>query len=266
MRKIVPLCLLLLLSFCCKKESRYPRITVPEQQNVIEVNTKAMLHTSSENNGNFFVLNFNCDTIIPKKHAPSRESDFVVFKWDTVLPRYDFKVFIDTSYTIATKGHEYKNFDFWQKGDIDFSKVFALWDDYVVCYPLLIYNNSDTQAYGKVIKMIYEAKDSDGKWKPIEFFADTPSCLVDSHFYKFLPKQYTALSVIKYHGDFRTKLRVKVRIGKFNYYSNEIEGTINKTQFDKAMPLKVLPYFRQFSNALPISEERLNYSFLKEIR
>ncbi|MFT5754286.1 MAG: hypothetical protein ACI924_001517, partial [Flavobacterium sp.] len=45
-------------------------------------------------------------------------------------------------------------------------------------------------------------------------------------------KKYLATSIIKYHGNFKTKIRVKIRLNNHYYYSNEIEGFINQSQFN----------------------------------
>lgn len=265
MRKPFVIFFILLFSFCSKKEQTYPRVILPKQKNAIQVNTNTMLHISLDNAGSFFVGNFDSDTIVDLRNI-NRDEDFKKFKWDTVFPKYDFKIMIDTSYTYPAKGFEYNNIEFEKKGVPDFHKVFSLWDDYVVCYPLLIYNNGNKPAYsGEYIRLIQEAKDKEGKWKPIEFFAGTPSCIPLPYFREYLPKKYSGLSIIKYNGDFKTKIRVKAKIGKYIYYSNEINGRINLGQFDQRMAREMMKYLCQFCDGkTPVSEERLSYVFLNE--
>jgi hypothetical protein len=263
--KIIPLIVLIFLfSFCSKKDnSPYPSLNLPKSKNAIQVNTQTMLHTSLDNKGCFFAENF--DTIIDEKPVVS-EWGTNRFKWDTVFPKYDFKIIIDTSYTITVKGIEHKNIPFERSGIVDWSKVFALWDDYVVCYPLLIYNNSTKTAYSNYyIKLIQEAKDTDGKWKPIEYFAGLSSCIPLHDFHEYLPNKYSSLAVIKYEGSYKTKIRTKIKIGKYTYYSNEIVGHINKSQFDKHIAEKMLRFYCQFCDvSIPVTNERLARSFLEK--
>ena len=47
-------------------------------------------------------------------------------------------------------------------------------------------------------------------------------------------KKYYAFSIIKYEGNFKTKIRVKLRNNNHIYYSNEIDGFINRSQFDQS--------------------------------
>ena len=83
---------------------------MPEQKNVVEVNTQKMLNIF---NFELIAGNFKSDTILVNrfnKVSNSKEK----FYWstlrgiDTVFPRYDFKVIVDTSYTFETNWFEYK--------------------------------------------------------------------------------------------------------------------------------------------------------------
>ncbi len=121
-----------------------------------------------------------------------------------------------------------------------YNSIFGQWKDKVECYPLLIYNAGDKSAYHGYIRIIQQAKDTDGKWKPIEFFSNVPSCIPIQTLYEDLPKKYTVSSVIKYNGNFKTKLRTKIMINRQVYYSNAIDGYINRTQFDRDIAKKTL--------------------------
>lgn len=171
MKKNLCIFFILLFSFCSKKESQYPRLIVLEKVNTVQVNTKTMLHTCLDNDDYLFVLNFDSAIKIGERNFKEEEKHLKSFKWDTVFPKYDFKIIIDTSYTIAAKGFEYKNLELTKDGYMDYAKVFALWKDYVECYPLLIYNNSSKPFYSYYIRLLQEAKDKDGKWKAIECHA-----------------------------------------------------------------------------------------------
>jgi len=48
-----------------------------------------------------------------------------------------------------------------------------------------------------------------------------------------LPKRYIASAIIKYTGEFSTKIRVKLVSGGNVYYSNVINGKINRSQFNQ---------------------------------
>jgi hypothetical protein len=104
---------------------------------------------------------------------------------------------------------------------------------------VLVYNGSNkiqilSQSYlSNGFNMIQEALDKDGQWKPIEFMFDFVGCGTGHYDYKVLPKHYIASGIIKYAGNFKTKLRVKIEsMGNF-YYSDSFDGTINRSQFNQ---------------------------------
>lgn len=215
---------------------------------------------SMDNGLRLLANNFDSDTtIVQKQYGGINGKYFKPFKnRDTIFPRYDLKIIIDTSYTVFLKGYEYENInvpsddfiisDGLINGKIPtsaqieesnqilknyFEKLLEQTKNYVECYTLLIYNNSNKPACFNDIKLIQQAKDSDGQWKPIEYFWNVPTCIPNTFYYEFLPKKYDALSIIRYNGNFKAKLRVKIKINDEIYYSNEITGSINKSQFDK---------------------------------
>lgn len=212
---------------------------------------------------------FDKDTIVAtnRRENINRSQPVRFNDADTILPRYKFRLIIDTSYIIPSKDFEYKNFEFpnkkflYKNGLINgkeptkeesqraikiitdySSKHINQWDDYVSCYPLLIQNTGKKVAYINKIKVIQQAKDVDGKWKPIEFFEGLPTCVGHNYFDKFLPQKYMGIAIIKYNGNFKTKLRVKAQIGKHYYYSNEIMGHINQSQFSLAYLKKYMQF------------------------
>lgn len=278
--------IVLFFSSCNKKEeSKYPRLFVPKVKKSIRVNSKEMVRLLVDSQ---LAVNFDKDTILKKEFDyKSLEKDYVRFKnIDTILPRYNFKIIIDTTYLISLKGFLYKSLTLPNEkylildGKINnkipneyqiresnkitnryFNKTYAQLDDYVNCYPLLVFNNSLKSAYIRNIKMIQEAKDVDGKWKPIEFFQGIPTCVVTNNFFESEPKKYLSFGVIKYNGVFRTKLRVKVKINNEIYYSNEIFGHINNTQFDKNYTLKVLKFTTSFRDEKYL-QEYMKFVFL----
>ncbi len=209
---------------------------------------------------------------------------------DTILPRYNFKIILDTTYLISLKGFHYQNLSLPEEKNLlingkignkipnesqinklskiiyrNINKEFTQEKENVTCYPLLIFNNDSKPAYFKWIKMIQEAKDVDGKWKPIEFFQTTPTCVVTNMFLKFNPKQYQAFAVMKYNGNFKTKLRVKVKINNEIYYSNEFSGQINKSQFNKNYALKYVRFMTSFRDEKYL-QEYMNFVFLEDLQ
>lgn len=262
MKKIIYIVLLLIFSFCTKEKHPYPRIIVPQQKNVVEVNSKEMLHISY---ANILAQGFENDVNVNYNKDFSEDyykSNYKYFKdFDTILPKYDLKVIIDTSYTIANNGFEYKfvnvppkEYRFKRDGFIGGKlpskilreKSIKLMQQcintcvnemkvMVNCFPVLIKNGDDKTAFinDAYIKIIQEAKDVDGVWKPIEFSHQSYGCSVISSLYKLKPKNYIGLSMIKYNGNFKTKIRTKLQINNHYYYSNEIEGKINRTQFNQ---------------------------------
>lgn len=247
---------LLFLFFSCQKDEKhkYPRVIVPKAKNVVEVNTNYMLRMTSDENG-ILALNFDKDTILGDKKDFHQYDKYIVnFKnWDTVLPRYNFKIIIDTSYTISANGFVHKNLKLpntkeEKKSNSEvsnyFNNLFGQLKDYVICYPLLIFNSDNKPAYIWDYKFIQEAKDIDGKWKPIEYFNNTPTCVVVTELLKIKPSNYLTIPIIKYNGSFKTKIRVKIKIDRQFYYSNEINGFINRTQFDKSIAKKSLSFWK----------------------
>ena len=247
MKKLVSILFLLLFSFCSKKrESNLPRILVPEVDNIVEVNSKHMLESKPE----YLGINFNKDFSINKVKFNKQET-FADFNYDTILPKYNLKIIIDTTYDFHYNRFEYEHIDLVKKidslRDLDYSgleidRLLEKIYDYnkmqrnnIKAYPLLILNNEINESYiasgTSNFQLIQEAKDIDGKWKPIEYIYNLHSCL-DSPFYKLKPKNYLATAIIKYHGDFKTKIRVKIRLNNYYYYSNEITGYINQFQFN----------------------------------
>ena len=252
MKKLVPILFLLLFSFCSnKRESNLPRIIVPEVDNVVEVNSKHMLQSQPELLG----LNFTKDTSVIMHKDRNFNKSIAEFRHDTILPKYNFKIIIDTTYDFHYKNYEYKWLDLIKKVDsllnlkysmreiepdlimkVYYDKLTKLRRNYVQAFPLLVYNyeNKNSYIYTGVgcHQMIQEAKDLDGKWKPIEYLNNQSIDVIIPYFYKLKPKNYLATAIIKYHGDFKTKIRVKIRLNNYYYYSNEITGYINQSQFN----------------------------------
>ena len=254
MKKLLSIFFIILLFSCSKKnENDLPRLLVPELENVVEVNSKEMLNIYD-----YFPIGFNFTENLEVKELRYMFDSVRVKKipFDSVLPKFNFKIIIDTSYIIAESRFEYKFLprpknviqdglingkiptEFDQKKSMEIINEYIknknkLTETKVECYPLLIYNNSDKDAFINS-EFIQEAKDIDGKWKPIEFTFEYEMCGTGKGHQSILdPKKYAAFAIIKYNGDFKTKIRIKLRNNKHIYYSNEIEGSINRSQFNQ---------------------------------
>lgn len=131
-----------------------------------------------------------------------------------------------------------KNFNYVEysnKIKASYAKYYKPLEKQVQAYPVTIYNISDSICYLDVKEgwpfMLQEAKNEKGEWRPIEFYDDFAFCGNSFWSKEFLPKYYTISKVYKYQGNFKTKLRLKLRTGNNIIYSNEYSGTINLEQF-----------------------------------
>ncbi len=104
--------------------------------------------------------------------------------------------------------------------------------------PVFIYNFSNKnqtvqKPLGQDLFMITEAKTEDGKWKPIEFYQQFPVlCSTGHQNYNLQPNHFIIVGTRKYFGNYKTKLRLKLKSFGSVFYSNSFEGTVNKSQFD----------------------------------
>jgi hypothetical protein len=100
-----------------------------------------------------------------------------------------------------------------------------------------IFNNTDvtlnvTTHIGGILIAIQEAKDEKGIWRPIEYwFNDRCGNSFDE--VQLNPNEFIEFYIPRYYGLFKTKLRLKIRLGSETYTSNEWEGRIDKKQFSK---------------------------------
>ena len=225
-------------------------IAVEKPSTVIEVNTPKMLQSQPQ----LLALNFKKNTL--PTYRLNHDSNIVDLPRATVLPKYTLKIIIDTSYTFAAKGFEYKRLSYPKIKDSDLregkehlSEMFEPYmaeaenirEKFVAAYPVLIFNPGETIAFVSRtndiddLYLIQEALDTDGRWKPLEFrYGGSSSSILSNYHNRLLPKHYFATAIIKYHGSFKTKIRVKMKSGNRIYYSNVIEGHINRSQFDQS--------------------------------
>ncbi len=78
--------------------------------------------------------------------------------------------------------------------------------------------------------MVHQAKNSDGKWKNIEYLSSS-FCGNSHHSVGLEPGHMWSFSAPVYHGNIKTKLRIALSYGNKQIYSEEFDGSINKEQF-----------------------------------
>lgn len=256
MKKLLSLFLIILFFSCSKKnENDLPRVIVPEPENVIEVNSEEMLKL---NHYPFLFANIPEFRILENTNSIIFDSSYnldVRLRPDTILPKYNIRVIIDTLNITIAKGFQYKPIPYpkitivdglidgkipndaqYVQHEKEYNRYFndrsRQWENYVKCYRLLIFNKANDTILTR-FKYIQEAKDKNGDWKPIECYYNFGGCgNPESYFYKLIPNNYMGYPVIKYNGDFKTKIRIKLFNAGTIYYSNEFFGYINYSQFD----------------------------------
>lgn len=103
-----------------------------------------------------------------------------------------------------------------------------------IAYPVFIENLSkDTLeiGFGNILPIIMEAKDENGTWKPIQKKFKYGCGKGLTQFY-LGPKQLAVTTMKQFEGTFKTKLRLVFSYTTLKVYSNEIDGYINKAQFE----------------------------------
>jgi len=106
-------------------------------------------------------------------------------------------------------------------------------------YPVYIFNASNKERIVQKpiiydLFLFVEAQDINGEWKSIEYWHRENFLCGTGHMdYLLQPKSYIVSSVRKYHGDFKTNLRVKLKSFDNVFYSNVFQGNIYYSQFDK---------------------------------
>ena len=81
-------------------------------------------------------------------------------------------------------------------------------------------------------RMIQEALDKNGKWRPIEYWFKS-NCSFSYHHCSIESYEYAYYKIRKYDGDFSTFLRVKYKIGDKILYTLPYFGRINESQFEE---------------------------------
>ncbi len=106
--------------------------------------------------------------------------------------------------------------------------------DYVLGNRLFINNFTDSSVIVPIeddrLVLVQEAVDPEGNWKPIEYFIHS-GCGMSYSGFRIPSKMCYEMMIVKYSGNFKTKLRVRAMVGKQMYISNEFDGSINLGQF-----------------------------------
>jgi|SRR5579872_6700645 len=79
------------------------------------------------------------------------------------------------------------------------------------------------------IRIVQEAQDATGKWRPIEYLQGS-GCGNSYHFVSLDPGQYWEIVAPRYTGRLKTKVRFILQ-DEETIYSNEFDGTIDPDQF-----------------------------------
>lgn len=133
-------------------------------------------------------------------------------------------IVIDTSNIVPFEIKKY------EKGS-PVSKESKFYEGYVVNIKNKSLFKRSSVCFGSGYGIIQEAKDSTGVWRPIQYnigFFGRPFMLkIDLY-----PQNTLVLTIPKYGGDYKTKLRVKLKTPCFTLYSNEFRGSVSKGQFN----------------------------------
>lgn len=81
------------------------------------------------------------------------------------------------------------------------------------------------------LMLIQEALDKSGKWKPIEYW-EYSGCGNSYGGIALKPNYFILTKIVKYSGNFKTKIRLKFLNDSIVYYSKPFTASINLSQFD----------------------------------
>lgn len=143
-------------------------------------------------------------------------------------------------------------------------------------YPVYLVNNTHKtkklEGYDAQVQAIQEAQDSNQRWHPIEAQAFWACSYWNA---KFPPQSFSLLVFPKYKGDFKTKLRVRVRNGEQVYISQAFDGWIDYRQFNLSDKVNAhckrhLPFLelssKVFHGTLPREAAKNEEAFMKIVK
>lgn len=151
-------------------------------------------------------------------------------------PKYDsVKFYVLEEKNLPDKKHKYRSNgfivnDFKNKGTKYQRAIFANYSEDTI---------SITSYFVRGLFLIQEALDTNQNWQPIEAYNVGMSCPVgEVDEFKIMPNEYLNIYVARYCGEFKTKLRLKLVTNNSIIYSQEFDGSINLSQFQKLNPNK----------------------------
>lgn len=235
-------CISIILLISCKlRYNKSSDIKFPSYQDSVkntgvdfEVENMVMCHNDIQHIDTF---NFS-KQIIDLNKQPKR-GEFQNYSFDNYIwPKDSIKIqiLIDTTKIIATKNNRIFNIPqpsfILNENDSELTQDFNEWLNY---YPVFILNKTDsiiTLNYEEIsgFKMIQEATDSLGNWKPIQYW-HWNWCGNAYSSIELKSNHYALTRVPKFSGDFKTKLRLKLKYFNKSFYSQEFRGSINYSQF-----------------------------------
>lgn len=220
----------------CKQEERLNKFSIPKIIQLAQLDT--VLHSTTQS------INGVYPTFVDK-YQFSKEIQIDFGKLWTNISNDTSKFEYINSYT----------FNHWDHSETDSLSIrgFHLKTDYNTeigykrynehdkdskVFPVYIVNESQTPkvllAKDGWVFAIQEAKNRKDIWQPIEEDG-LDGCGNGYWKLKIQPGEFAIFLMNKYKGEFKTQLRVKLRIGKCNYISEPYEGNISEKQF---MPFK----------------------------
>lgn len=174
--------------------------------------------------------------------------------------------------TLLTKDRDYDGkgrFDTLSSGGLEIvadykstvSRIVYSFEKGFYFYPVHIVNEtfSPKMFIGKdsYVFAIQEALDTNNNWRPIEG-RGFDFCGNEYWHQKVNSNEFITFLLPKYKGDFKTKMRVRIKIGENIYVSNIFEGTINYSQF---LLRKGAPFNYLYRRILQDKSKAIKYLF-----
>nr|WP_294927422.1 hypothetical protein [uncultured Flavobacterium sp.] len=257
MRNFIYLFLIILFISCKKDYSTANNFKFPKVIDTLAVATLYYSPNAIENPENFInkiQKNANIsdlrDTIEPYKYFIDDH-----FLSDTtnknVVKRNGLKILVDTTTEITIKRID-SNFDLFKnymwrdktspkQKSIDSISYFSVQKfleknpKLLKGMPVFIINPASESIRVEVqdwrLMLIQEALDKSGKWRPIEYW-EYSGCGNSYGGIALKPNHFILTKIVKYSGNFKTKIRLKFLNDSVVYFSKPFTGSINLSQFD----------------------------------
>ncbi len=224
MKNLITLLILLTFVSCGKQNKKSPIETAFNVPIILQPTTTDTISYFKEDHISYSWPIFAgkrkfCDTlklVVRREIDTSFTMDFIdegeIWNSDT-LKTDGFELFFDYKSTVS-------RIDYDRKG-----KYF---------YPVYVVNQTPTTKMfigkDRYVFAIQEALDTNRRWRPIEG-RGFDFCGNGYWGLKIHPKEFLTFLMPKYEGNYKTKIRVRVKIGEIVYVSKPFEGTIDEKQF-----------------------------------